>query len=133
MSLCNLLRQKHTLSQIFRHLSGDQITLRTCYIRIFIGVFLHNIFIAVLDQTHNGVIRRIGFTNQFSCITINNILLRKNKLSCCHKLLLNNILNVFYLHRIPFHVFNAGNNTIDHVIWHFFKRIHFCIGLSNGN
>ena len=63
MRFRNLLRKQHTLRQIFRHLTGNQIALCTGYIGIFVGIFFHDVFVAVLKKTHYRIVCGIGFTN----------------------------------------------------------------------
>ena len=50
MSFGNFFRQKQTTGQVLGHLAGNQIPLCGSHRRIFIGVFLHNIFVAIFDQ-----------------------------------------------------------------------------------
>ena len=51
--LGDLLRQKDTPGKVFRHLSGDQVTLGGRHHGVFVGVFLHHVLVGVLDQRQN--------------------------------------------------------------------------------
>ena len=113
MCLNDLFRKQNALCQILGYLTCDQVSLRRSDIRIFVGVFLHYILIAVFDQTHDRVICGIGTADHFSGVTINDILLGQLILSLCHKLLLDHILDVLYHKVIRFLIFDTGNDGIN--------------------
>ena len=94
MCLGNLLRQHQALRQILRNLTGNQVALRSSHRSIFIGVFLHNVFIIIADQGKDGLISRIRLTHQRTLIAIDDILLRQLKLALFHQAMLNHILNI---------------------------------------
>lgn len=96
MSLGNLVRKKHSPCQILRNLSRDQISLRGGHHGILIGIFLHHIFIAVLNQAENGFICRVRLAHQSPGIAVDNICFGQSKLFRFHEFVFYHILNIFH-------------------------------------
>ena len=131
--LNNLFRKKHTLCKVFWNLPRYKISLCWSNVRIFIGVFLHYVFVAVFYKAHNRIIRSICTANHFSCISVNYILFSQLKFSLAHELLLYHILNVLNHHVVHMLILNSGNDRVYLFFIDLFAFIYFCISFLNCN
>ena len=116
MCIHNLLWKKETSCNILTYLSCHIIPLHTVHCRVLIGIFLLYILIIILDQRKDPVIRRIGFTDKRSLITVSDIALCQFKSSCRHDLVLYHILDLFYRYctvQLIAFKFNILGNILD--------------------
>ena len=112
----DILRQQHPGCQVTAHLTCHIIPLHTVHCRVLIGIFLLYILIIILDQRKDPVIRRIGFTDKRSLITVSDIALCQFKSSCRHDLVLYHILDLFYRYctvQLIAFKFNILGNVLD--------------------
>ena len=75
MCLDNILRQQDTHGQVLAHLTRHIVALGRVDNRIFVGIFLLDVLIEMINQSQNFIICRVRFTSEFPLIPIAHILL----------------------------------------------------------
>ena len=133
MCLGDLLRKQDTAGQVLGDLTCDQITLCGSNRGVLIGILLHNVLVAVLDQTENGLVGGIGLTNQFTCIAINDVGFCQDILPVLHQFLLDDILDVFHQDPLSLFVLNTLDDLLDLGVRHLLLGLHFSICLLDSN
>ena len=133
MSLGNLFRQHDALGQVLGNLAGDQIALSSSHGGVFVGVFLHNVLIAVADQRKNGFVSGIGLTHQSTLVTIDNISLGQLKFTLVHQAMLHHILNILYQKTHAITLLHMLGNLLDFVLLDSIFRLYSRICLLNSN
>ena len=97
MCLNYILRQKHSLGQIFGYLTGHVVTLCRVDHRILVGVFLIDFLVHMVYERKDSVVRGVGLTCELSLVTVTHIFLCNLISSHLHDTGLDHILNVLHV------------------------------------
>ncbi|CAK7019016.1 MAG: hypothetical protein DELT_03282 [Desulfovibrio sp.] len=129
--LGNFFGKQNPAGKVLGDLPGDQVALRRRDNRVFVGIFFHNILVAVLNQAQDGIVRRVGLTHQCARIAVNDIGLGENEFFLVHQLLLDDILDILHQHPLAVLFFDAVDDRVDFPVRYFFAVFHFGVCLAD--
>ena len=96
VSCGDFFRQDDTSGQVFRNFASNQVALSCSHNSVFVGVFFHNIFVAVTNQGQDGFVSGVSFTNQSAFVTVNDVLFCQFKFTSVHQAMFHDVLDIFY-------------------------------------
>ena len=129
--LHNLLGEQNAARQILRDFARHVVALRRVDDRILVRILLLHLFVRLIDQGEDALVRRIRIARQASLVAIADILLRNLKPAHLHDAGLDHLLNVLdidgalNLHDLRRNLVGNGLNLIG---IHLVNRIHLAIG-----
>ena len=106
MRLDDVLRQQHAGRQILGDLARHIVALDGVDGRVFVGVFLLDLFVVRLDEGQNLVVRRVRLAHQRACVAVGDVVFCDLICPVRHDLVLDEVLNLFDTER-PVHRLTA--------------------------
>ena len=96
MGFPDIFRQQETLGDILADLSCHIVSLHAIDRRVFVGIFLFDFFVVILQKSQDLLIGGVGFSHQRPFVTIGDVIAGHGKGPLIHDLIFHQILDLFH-------------------------------------
>ena len=131
----DLLRQQDTHGQILADLPRHIVALGGVDDRVLVGIFLIDLFVEVLDEGQDPVVRGVGFSGKFPLVTVSYIFLSDFVAAHFHDGCFHQVLNVLHVDCMG-HLRDLSRHVVcdrlDLVFVHLIDRLDLLIGTLDG-